>query len=72
MSPTGERTRRHWGRTAVALFSACSLLVVDTSCHVMKITKVDVTPGGVIISGSIQANVNQAPYSLSLSQVQRL
>jgi hypothetical protein len=49
-----------------------SLLVVDTSCHVMKITKVDVTPGGVIISGSIQANVNQAPYSLSLSQVQRL
>ena len=23
MSPTGERTRRHWGRTAVALFSAC-------------------------------------------------
>jgi hypothetical protein len=97
MSASGERTRRHWGRTAVALFSACSLLVVDTSCHVMKTTKVDVVqapsvaheqiagvttvegkdvrfdpPGGVIINGSIQANVNQAPYSLSLSQVQRL
>ena len=26
----------------------------------------------MIINGSIQANVNQAPYSLSLSQVQRL
>ena len=97
MSTSGERTRRHWGRAAVALFSACSLLVVDTSCHVMKITKVDVVqapsvaheqiagvttvegkdvrfdpPGGVIINGAIQANVNQAPYSLSLSQVQRL
>ena len=29
MSLSGERTQRT-GRTAVALFSACSLLVVDT------------------------------------------
>jgi hypothetical protein len=97
MRTSGERTQRRWGRTAVALFSACSLLFVDTSCHVSKITRVDVAqapsvaheriagvttvegkdvsfdpPGGVIINGAIQANVNQSPYSLSLSQVQRL
>jgi len=84
-------------RSAVALFSVCALLFVDTSCHTQKIRKIDVAqaptaaneeivgvttaegkdvrfdpPGGVIISGAVQANVKKAPYSIPLSEVQRL